>query len=162
MKVYTGSKTRKIKSNIATTDSPFEFNQSITPHGGTTARLNIKENGDGHHRIKIFQDTNNDGKASRRELIYAGKIQEPADSDELLNFAGSIKLSKRMHRCDWQLQKNPGDIAGCTLEYIPTTFACQLISHEGNKYRLDSIGDFQGDGFLVTGDPMISSSMQPV
>ena len=114
MKVFIGSKTRKIKSNVATTDSPFEFNQSITPHGGTTARLKIKEDDDGYHQIRIFQDTNKDGKASREELIYAS----------------SIKLSKTMHRCDWPLQKNPGDVAGCTMEYIPTTFACQLISNE--------------------------------
>ena len=114
MKVFTGSKTRKIKSNVATTDSPLEFNQSITPHGGTTARLKIKEDDVGYHQIRLFQDTNKDGKASRKELIYAR----------------SIKLSKTMHRCDWQLQKNPGDVAGCTMEYIPTTFACQLISNE--------------------------------
>ena len=162
MKVFTGSKTRRIKSNIATTNSPFEFNQSITPQGSTTARLKIREDDDGYHQIRIFQDTNKDGKASRKELIYAGRIQEPVDSDELLNFAGSIKLSKTMHRCDWQLQKNPGDVAGCTREYIPTTFACQLISHEGDRYRLDGIGEFQGDSFLMTGDPVISSNTQPV
>ena len=162
MKVFTGSKTRRIKSNVATTDSPFEFNQSITPHGGTTARLKINKDDDGYHQIRIFQDTNKDGKASRKELIYAGRIREPVDSDELLNFAGSIKLSKTMHRCDWQLQKNPEDVAGCTMEYIPTTFACQLISNEGDRYRLDGIGEFQENGFLVTGDPAISSNTQPV
>ena len=135
MRVFTGSKTRRIKSNVATTDSPFEFNQSITPHGGTTARLKIKEDDDGYHQIRIFQDTNKDGKASRKELIYAG----------------SIKLSKTMHRCDWQLQKNPEDVAGCTMEYIPTTFACQLISNEGDSYRLDGIGDQQQDATRLTG-----------
>ena len=135
MKVFTGSKTRKIKSNVATTDSPFEFNQSITPHGGTTARLKIKEDDVGYHQIRIFQDTNKDGKASRKELIYAS----------------SIKLSKTMHRCDWQLQKNPGDVAGCTMEYIPTTFACQLISNEGDSYRLDGIDDQQQHATRLTG-----------
>ena len=151
MKVFTGSKTRRIKSNVATTDSPFEFNQSITPHGGTTARLKIKEDDDGYHQIRIFQDTNKDGKASRKELIYAGRIREPVDSDELLNFAGSIKLSKTMHRCDWQLQKNPEDVASCTMEYIPTTFACQLISNEGDSYRLDGIDDQQQHATRLTG-----------
>ena len=103
--------------------------------GGTTARLKIKEDDVGYHQIRIFQDTNKDGKASRKELIYAS----------------SIKLSKTMHRCDWQLQKNPGDVAGCTMEYIPTTFACQLISNEGDSYRLDGIDDQQQHATRLTG-----------
>ena len=101
----------------------------------TRSRLKIKEDDDGYHQIRIFQDTNKNGKASRKELIYAG----------------SIKLSKTIHRCDWQLQNNPWDVAGCTMEYIPTTFACQLISNEGDSYRLDGIDDQQQHATRLTG-----------
>ena len=42
MRIGTGSKTRSIKSELASVDELFEFNKSIVPHGGKISKLKLK------------------------------------------------------------------------------------------------------------------------
>ena len=49
----------------------------------------------GHRQVKLYQDLNNDGKVSRRELIYKGKCRQPFEEDELVSFNGDIKMQNQ-------------------------------------------------------------------
>ena len=97
MRAGTGSKTRRIKAATASVDGTFEFNKSIVPLGGNSARMQIKQNKKGYLRIRIFQDKNNNGTISKNELIYDGISQKEPFDDSILNFNGKIHLKKQMH-----------------------------------------------------------------
>ena len=150
MRGATGPKTRRIKAATASVDGTFEFNKSIVPLGGTAARMLIKQNKKGYLSIRIFQDKNNNGTVSKKELIYNGVSQEKPSDDSILNFNGKIHLKKHMHRCDWLADtKRPPDF--CTMEYIPTLYNCKLITEEGEIFRFDGVGDFKSD--LIGNNP---------
>ena len=144
MRSGTGPKTRKITAAKAGVDETFEFNKSIAPRGGTSARMQIKQNNKGSLSIKIFQDKNNNGNVSRRELIYKGISQKDSSDDRILNFNGKIHLNKQMHMCDWLAQtKRPAEV--CTLEYIPTIYDCKLITEEGETFSFNGVGNYKSD-----------------
>ena len=144
MRSGTGPKIRKIKAAKAGVDETFEFNKSIVPRGGTSARMQIKQNNKGSLLIKIFQDKNNNENVSRRELIYKGISQKDSSDDRILNFNGKIHLSKQMHMCEWLAQtKRPAEV--CTLEYIPTIYDCRIITDAGETFNFNGVGDFKSD-----------------
>ena len=144
MRSGTGPKTRKIKAATASVDGTFEFNKSIVPLGGNSARMQIKQNKKGFLSIKIFQDKNDNGNVSRRELIYKGICQKNPSDDSILNFNGKIHLNKQMHMCDWLAQtKRPAEV--CTLEYIPIIYDCKLITDTGETFRFNGVGDFKSE-----------------
>ena len=144
MRSGSGPKTRKISAAKAGVDETFEFNKSIEPRGGTSARMQIKQNKKGSLSIKIFQDKNNDGNVSKRELIYKGAGQKIPSDDSILNFTGTIHLKKQMHMCDWLAQtKRPAEV--CTMEYIPTIYDCKLFTDAGETFRFNGVGDFKSD-----------------
>ena len=144
MRSGTGSKTRRIKTATASVDGTFEFNKSIMPLGGNSARMQISQNQKGYLKIRIFQDKNNNGTISKKELIYNGISQKKSFDDSILNFNGKIHLKKRMHMCDWMAQtKRPAEI--CTMEYIPTIYDCKLITDAGETFRFNGVGDFKSD-----------------
>ena len=144
MRGGTGSKTRRIKAATASVDGTFEFNKSIVPLGGNSARIQIEQTKKGFFKIRIFQDKNNNGTISKKELIYNGVIQEKPFDDSILNFNGKIHLKKQMHRCDWLADtKRPPDF--CTLEYIPTMYNCKLINEQGETFRFNGVGNYKSD-----------------
>lgn len=73
MKGAIGSKTRSIKSTSVLVDELFEFNKSIVPHGGRVSKLKLRHRKNGSYVIILFQDVNNDGRVSKKELIYKGQ-----------------------------------------------------------------------------------------
>ena len=151
MRSGTGAKTRAIKASDTNTFEHFKFNQSINPHGGLSSTLKIRTNKKGRGIAKIYQDTNFDGKLSKKELIFCGKTNSDKYSDELINFTGSICLKKTMHKCDWLSIKFPDTPLICTKEYIPVVYELKLISNSGEKYRFDGIRKFN-ENFLNSYD----------
>ena len=142
MRGGTGNKTRKITAVSANVTDLFDFNKSIVPHGGTSSKIKLKQRRNGTYVVKIFQDTNNNGRVSKKELIYKGESRQKIEGDILTNFDGEIRLKKNMHRCEWMAAKFPDDLVFCTMEYIPTTYHCVLIGNEGAYFKFDGIGDF--------------------
>ena len=150
MKGATGSKTRTIKSTSAKVGELFEFNKSIVPHGGRTSRLKLRQRKNGSYVIKLFQDVNNDGRVSKKEMIYKGQSRVRHEADYLTDFKGRIRLEKSMHRCEWITAKYPDELIACTKEYIPTTYSCLLVDNNGARYKFDGIGNFAADiNYLV-------------
>ena len=145
MRSATGSKTRKIKAVSANDADLFKFNKSIDPHGGTLSKIKLKQRRNGTYIVKIFQDTNNNGRVSKQELIYEGKSRNELEDDILTNFDGEIRLKKNMHRCEWVTAKFPDELIACTMEYIPTTYNCVLKNDEGERFTFEGIGNFATD-----------------
>ena len=146
----TGSKTRSIKSTSARVDGLFEFNKSIVPHGGKASTLKLRQRKNGSYVIKLFQDLNNDGRVSKKEMIYKGLSRVKLEDDDLTDFKGQVRLEKSMHRCEWINAKYPDELIYCTQEYIPTTYSCLLMDHRGARYKFEGIGGFAADpNFLV-------------
>ena len=153
MKSGTGPKHRVIKATDVAIHSSFDFNKSINPRGGKEASLFVAKTKGDFGLIKLFQDLNNDGIVSRKELIYRGKSRIRGIGDELLNFTGNIKLVKTMHRCDWMLLKNPDSSFMCTLEFIPTTYELTLQNTTGESYQFDALGKFKSPVPWIVADP---------
>ena len=97
----------------------------------------------GISRIKIFQDINSDGRVASKELIFKGKSNRIYDKDELINFSGSARLKKTMHRCEWISLKFPGELLICTEEYIPTVYELTLIDNSMEIFEFGGIGKFK-------------------
>ena len=146
MRGGTGLKRKVIRAFDVKNLVPFSFNRSINPHGGTLAKIKIRT-GRGPGRAKIFQDTNSDGKISRKELIFHGKARETYNKDELINFSGTVRLKKTMHRCDWLSMKFPDEQLICTREYIPTIYELILVANSGDVYTFSGIGQFENPIF---------------
>ena len=147
--VGTGPKFRIIKASDVSINSSFEFNKSITPHGGTESSIFVSKTKKGFARVKLYQDLNDDGVISRKEIIYKGKCHDPYSGNELLNFNGNLKLSKTMHMCEWLGSKNPSKIVGCTRELIPTVYSLTLTDESGEIFDFDSIGQFKTIGNVL-------------
>ena len=147
MRVGTGAKRRVIRAFDANGSMPFLFNRSINPRGGTLAKMQVHTSQGNHGRVKIFQDTNSDGKVSSKELIFHGKTRESYSKDELINFSGTAYLKKTMHRCDWLSMKFTDEQLMCTREYIPTTYDLKLIANSGDRYVFSGIEQFQDSTF---------------
>ena len=141
--VGSGPKRRKIKAFDVAINSPFEFNKSITPHGGTKASIFVSDTKKGFALVEIFQDLNNDDVIKKKERIYKGQCLEPDSGDELINFFGDIKLTKTMHKCTWLTQKNPEKVAACTMELIPTVYSLTLKDESDKIYEFDPLGPFK-------------------
>ena len=138
----TGRKVRTIKAFGVDGENLFEFNRSIDFSGGVAGRMTLSSTKRGHRVVKIYQDLNDDGKVSKKELIYKGKSRQDFDRDELVDFDGDLKLEKSMHMCDWMILKNPDKVFGCTLEYIPTSYELTLLASSGDAYSFEAIGRF--------------------
>ena len=147
----TGSKTRSIKSTSARVDDLFEFNKSIVPHGGKASTLKLRQRKNGSYVIKLFQDVNNDGRVSKKEMIYKGQSRVRHEADYLTDFKGRIRLEKSMHRCEWITAKYPDELIYCTQEYIPTTYSCLLVDDRGARFKFDGIGSFAADPNFFVG-----------
>ena len=145
MKSGTGAKTRIIKASDVNTFERFKFNKSINPYGGLMSKIKIRTNKKGTSIAKIYQDTNSDGKLSKKGLIFGGKSRSEHYSDDLINFTGSIRLKKTMHKCDWLVMKFPDTELICTIEYIPVFYELKLISDSGERHDFDGIGKFKDD-----------------
>jgi len=128
------AKIRKIKGEISLDDhyifskpltgeqdkgiAVFEFNKSLNYNGGTLGKFTVQTKGKDNVVIKVRQDLNADGKFSKSELIYKGKVKDVEDADELINFEGKIKIKMQIHSCDWQIMKGKNP-AICTMDYVP-------------------------------------------
>ena len=144
-----GSKTRSIKSESASVDELFEFNKSIVPHGGKISKIKLKQRRNGSYLIKIFQDVDNNGRVSKKEMIYKGQSRVRHEADYLTDFKGRIRLEKSMHRCKWVTAKYPDELIYCTQEYIPTTYSCLLVDGRGARFKFDGIDDFATDPIVL-------------
>lgn len=107
----------------------FEFNKSLEYKSGKLGKYKAYELSPGVVKVKVKADLNFDGKFSKDELIYKHKIKNVEDADKLINFEGTIKLRKQMHSCDWEIQKNPENLA-CTADYIPEYTDLRLIHQD--------------------------------
>ena len=145
----TGEKVRKIKAFDVQSSSKFVFNRSIHPNGGILGRMDLSSTKRGHRQVKLYQDLNNDGKVSRRELIYKGKCLQPFEEDELVSFNGDIRMQKSMHMCDWMMLKKPDKLFACTMEYIPTAYELALLSSAGELYEFEATGEFVDPSYLL-------------
>ena len=145
MRGGTGSKTRKIQASSANVTDLFDFNKSIVPHGSTSSKIKLKQRRNGTYVVKIFQDTNKNGRVSKKELIYKGESRQKIEGDILTNFDGEIRLKKNMHMCEWLTAKFPDELIACTMEYIPITYNFVLIDDEGERVKFEGIGDFATD-----------------
>ena len=145
MRSGTGAKTRVVKASDTNTFEHFKFDKSINPYGGFLSKIKIRTNKKGMSIARIYQDTNSDSNISRKELIFRGKTHSGKYSDELVNFTGSIRLKKTIHKCDWLSMKFPDAPLMCTKEYIPVVHELKLISNSGEKYGFDGIGKFKDD-----------------
>ena len=143
MRGGTGAKQRVIRALNANTKQSFSFDRSINPRGGTLAKLKIRTNKKGISKAKVFQDINSDGRVSGKELIFKGKSNRIHDKDELINFSGSARLKKTMHKCEWISLKFPGEPLMCTQEYIPTIYELTLIDDGLEILEFGGIGKFK-------------------
>ena len=127
------------------TDWLIDFDKSLDPTGGTMGLISYKE-GRRSTRIKLYQDKNDDGKFSRKELIYKGKTSE-ASYDELtyakegIIDKPTIKLRRQMHSCQWAALKG-SKVDFCTADYVPTVYSLTLKLEGGGKVTPEGIGDF--------------------
>ena len=129
----------------------FEFNKSLNYKGGTLGKFKAQSKGEDNVIVKVKQDLNGDGKFSKDELIYKGKIEDVKDPDELINFEGRIKIKKQMHSCDWQIMKGKNPIA-CTLDYVPEYTELSLQPASRNRFFTYPIPLFRPP-FLITDEP---------
>ena len=118
----------------------FEFNKSLNYKGGTLGKFIAQRKRKDTVVIKVKQDLNDDGKFSKNELIYKGKVKDVEDVDELINFEGKIKIKKQMHSCDWQIMKGDNPIF-CTLDYVPE-YTELMLKPAGTKKK-DMLLDYQ-------------------
>ena len=130
-------------------DFLIDFNKSLAPTGGTMGLISYKE-GKRSTRIKLFQDKNDDGKFSRKELIFKGKTSEASYDELTFVKAGvarkpTIKLSKQMHSCDWDILKGLEPLY-CTADYVPTVYTLTLKLEGGGRVTPEGVGDFYNDG----------------
>ena len=144
----TGSKRRMIRALDANSFELFSFERSINPRGGYSRKDEAYSAKNGRNRMKIFQDTNSNGRVSSKEIIFHGKSRELYDSDELIKFRGSARLKKTMHQCTWLSMKFPDEQIMCTREYIPTIYELTLTANSGDIYKFDGTGAFE--------DPIVS------
>ena len=159
------AKIRTIKTSSVSEGELFDFNRSINYKGETLSQFILNEKKPGLFKIKVFKDLNRDGEMTKSDLIFKGKIKNVVDLDDVTNFAGSIKLKKQMHNCDWELQKlsknKESDISDfiCTADYIPTMYDLMIKSATtSEKYFFDGIGDLKYEGFVYGDGPKLSSS----
>ena len=143
MRGGTGAKRRVIRALNANTKQSFSFDRSINPHGGTLAKLKIRTNKKGITRVKIFQDINSDGRVSSKELIFKGKSNKVHDKDVLINFSGTARLRKTMHRCEWISLKLPGVPLISSEEQIPTIYELTLVDDYLEVFKFSGIDRFK-------------------
>ena len=143
MRGGTGTKRRVILALKANTFQSFLFDRSINPRGGSLAKLKIRTNRRGISRAKLFQDINSDGKVSSKELIFKGKSNRIHYNDELIDFYGTARLKKIMHRCEWISLRFPGEPLMSTEEYIPTIYKLTLIDEYLEMFKFGGIGGFK-------------------
>ena len=145
------AKTRTIRAFVEDQSELFEFNKSISPHGGTLGKIKLSRTKNDFIKIKIYQDLNKDLVVSRSEVIFKGKTSVRGSFDDLLNFSGRLKLKKQMHDCFWKLQKNPDKPLACTLDYVPTLYWCTLVDSTGlEAFDFDGVGKFAApSGYLL-------------
>ena len=82
----TGSKKRTIKASDIAINSPFSFNKSINPRGGSLSSIFISRTKNDLGMVKLYQDLNDDGLITRKEMIYKGKTGSQINDEKLLNF----------------------------------------------------------------------------
>ena len=136
----------KIRTIRGTTNREglIDFGRSIGPRGGTDGLITFKQ-GKRSTRIKLFQDYNEDGRFSNKELIFKGKTSD-AKHDELTN-TSRVKFTRQLHSCTWDIMKGNKPIA-CTLDFVPTAYKLILYTPVG-KIEPDGLGRFEGDQLMV-------------
>ena len=136
------AKIRTIKATLIFAFETFNFNKSIDYQGETPGLIKLIERKPGIIKAKVYQDLNGDLETTKKDLIFKGEIKDTFIPDDLTNFFGAIKLKKQMHRCDWEMQKKPGESIICTTDYVPTFTDLRLKSDvTGTKYDFMPYGD---------------------
>ena len=136
------AKIRTIKATSIFAFETFDFNKSIEYQGESLGFIKLIEKKPGIFKAKVYQDLNGDLEITKEDLIFKGKIKDVFITDDLTNFFGTIKLKKQMHRCDWEMQKNPSESLICTKDYVPTFTDIRLKSDvTGTKYDFMPYGD---------------------
>ena len=139
------AKIRTIRGKFNNRNGLVNFNRPIGPRGGTDGFITAKKNGR-VTKIKLFQDTNEDGRFDDDELIFKGKTSD-ATYDELTN-TSRVKFTRQLHSCTWDIMKGKKPIV-CTLDFVPTTYKLTLYTLVG-KIVPEGLGRFEDDQFMVT------------
>ena len=166
---------RTIKAKSVTPGELFEFNRSIEYKGETLSLLKIKGRNSQAYKVKVFQDLNNDLKMTKSDIIFKGEIlpgYHNSDSnqwpiDELTNFVGTVKLTKQMHSCEWDMQKEEKkrdkNMVACTRDYVPTVHELMLKSElSGVKYYALPVGKFATEDCYPLPDDSIPVNTTPL
>ena len=139
------AKIRTIRGKFNNRNGFIDFNRPIGPRGGTEGLITAKVNGQ-VTKMKLFQDTNEDGRFTADELIFKGETSD-ATYEELTN-TSRVKFTRQLHSCDWDIMKGNKPIA-CTLDFVPTTYKLTLHTPAG-KIVPEGFGRFEDDQFMMT------------
>ena len=156
---------RTIKAKSVAPGELFEFNKSIEYKGEILGLLKFKEKTSQIYKVKVFQDLNNDQKMSMSDIIFKGEVvpgyydteAQEWTLDDLTNFVGTVKLTKQMHSCEWDMQKaekkGDEDIVACTRDYIPTVYELMVKPDaSGMKYDALPVGKFATEDCYLQAD----------
>ena len=138
------AKIRTISGKFNNRNGLIDFNKPIGPRGGTDGLITAKQNGR-VTRIKLFQDTNEDGRFNKDELIFKGKTSD-ATYDELTN-TSRVKFTRQLHSCTWDIMKGNKPIA-CTFDSVPTAYKLILYTPAG-KIVPEGLGRFEDDQLFM-------------
>ena len=146
---------RTIKASSVSPEELFNFNQSIEVDGGKVGKFKINEKRNGVYKIKVWQDFNDSKKLTKtKNLIFKGRFYDVPNNDELINFAGKIRVSKYLEshceeNCPVENTMNPDR----TNEYSNTTERCCYVEcYEGSRSVLSLRSDTSGIEYIAIAD----------
>ena len=131
-------------------DNTINFGKSIGPRGGTEGLI-VFQPSQRATKIRLYQDKNEDGKFSKRDLIFKGKTSD-ATYDELIN-TSRVKFTRQVHSCDWDIMKGNKPIV-CTLDFVPTLYTLTLTTPSLGKVVPEGMGNFANSQMMILNDPL--------
>ena len=140
------AKIKRIKAQTASTLDLFEFNRPLRYQGGLLGQIKFVAKKSGKIKVRLYQDLDNNSSITKKDLIYRGKITDTKNTDEIIQFRGTIKFKKQIHSCDWAKQKRPDDLIVCTKDYVPTLYELILMPDAtGEKIYAKGLGEFSNE-----------------
>ena len=102
---------------------------------------------------------------SKSDIIFKGEVvpgyydteAQEWTLDDFTNFVGTVKLTKQMHSCEWDMQKaekkGDKDSVACTRDYIPTVYELMVKPDaSGMKYDALPVGKFATEDCYLQAD----------
>lgn len=165
---------RTSKASLVSPGELFNFKKSIEIDGGTLGTFKINEKRHGVYKIKAWQDLNDGGKLTKtRNLIFKGRIYDQPNNDDLINFAGRIKIhkytnsycEKNCSREDKNLLDNDDNFKGlvnksddcCTFNCYEGSYSELTLRNNisGEKYHAEADTKFEYNPEVIPNDEII-------